>query len=201
LVDNGYAAKESTVDKPKLDCTKLGDIRLTFPSNAVNHRRFQFLASNLLTAFNCPVLLEPVDPSNYAVLLKDSKTAPQISFQPWLGDYAHPQDWLSLYWTCNAFADRYGYCNKDFDALVLKADQEPDSTKSIQLYQQAEDLLLKDVPSIFGTYSENISLVKPYVSGPKDHTGTADLGWPGESGPVWTYRIDLTHVPNNYPTR
>lgn len=199
LLDNGYAAKDSTPDKPKVDCAKLGDIRLTFPANTINHKRFQFLASNLLTAFNCPVILEPADPANYAVLLKDAKTAPQISYQPWLGDYAHPQDWLSLYWTCNAFADRYGYCNKEFDALVQKADQEPDSTKSIQMYQQAEDLLLNDVPSIFGTYSENISLMKSYVIGPKDHIGTTDLVWPGESGPVWTYSIDLAQVPGNYP--
>ncbi|MBI4790345.1 MAG: peptide ABC transporter substrate-binding protein [Chloroflexi bacterium] len=199
LVDNGYAAKDSTADKPKVDCAKLGEIKITYSASANNQKRVQSLVTSALAIFNCPITLEPVDPVAYKTLLADPKTTPQITFQAWMGDYPHPQNWLSLYWVCGAVSGRYGYCNKNFDQLIQEADREPDLTKSLQLYQQAEDLLLKDVPSILIGHYENLSLIKPYVAGLKDHAGSSDMQWPGEWGPVWTYDIDLTKVATTYP--
>jgi oligopeptide transport system substrate-binding protein len=201
LVNNGYAAKDSTADKPKVDCAKLGEIKLTFVASPLRHTRFQFLAGNFARVFNCPITLDPVDQAAYESLSRDIKTAPQIFHRVWVQDYPHPQNWLSLYWVCEPYFTypEYSYCNKDFDALVTKADQELDSKKSLELYQQAEDVLLKDVPAAFANYAENIYLVKPYVMGLKDHISPTDTEWPGEWGPVWTYDIDLSQVPTNYP--
>jgi ABC-type oligopeptide transport system substrate-binding subunit len=85
------------------------------------------------------------------------------------------------------------------DALLAKADQESELPKALSLYQQAEDLLLKDVPAAFANYAENIYLAKPYVIGPKEHTGSGDTNWVGEWGPVWSYDIDAARVPPSYP--
>jgi oligopeptide transport system substrate-binding protein len=201
LVNNSYTAKDSTTDNPKVDCAKLGEIKLTFAASPLNQARFQFLADNWTRVFGCPIKLDPIDAAALRALSKDDKTRPQISFQGYWQDYPHPQNWLGMYWTCggNDFSVRYGYCNKELDALLLKADQERDWPKSLLLYQQAEDLMLKDVPAAFANYLENIYLVKPYVMGPKDHTGSNDTAWPGEWGPVWAYDIDLSQVPANYP--
>lgn len=201
LVNSGYAAEESTLDAPKVDCAKLGEIRLTFASSAVNQTRFQFLADNWTRVIGCPIKLDPI---NAGALrnVKDAKTGPQVFFQGYLGDYAHPQNWLSTYWACaTSFALRAGYCNKNLDALLAKADQEPDLAKSIALYQQAEDLMLRDVPSAFANYGENVYLIKPYVIGPADHKSSSDIEWIGEWGPVWSYDIDLRRVPATYPRR
>jgi oligopeptide transport system substrate-binding protein len=140
-----------------------------------------------------------VDATVMTALTKKLETQPMISYQGWIQDYPHPQNWLSVYWTCNAFAKRYGYCSKEFDALTAKADQTLDFPTAIKLYQQAEDILAQDVPSIFVNYQENMYLVKPWLIGPKDHTGSSDAEWAGEWGPVWTYDVDLTKVPANYP--
>ena len=199
LVDNGYAAANSTPDKPVVDCKKLGEIKLTYGATSVNHARFQFIAGNFVRVFNCPVTLDPVDATVMTALTKKLETQPMISYQGWIQDYPHPQNWLSVYWTCNAFAKRYGYCSKEFDALTAKADQTLDLPAAIKLYQQAEDILAQDVPSIFVNYQENMYLVKPWLIGPKDHTGSSDAEWAGEWGPVWTYDVDLTKVPANYP--
>jgi ABC-type oligopeptide transport system substrate-binding subunit len=105
-----------------------------------------------------------------------------------------------VFWTCNGVgAKREGYCNKDLDRLTQAADKELDFKKSLEMYGQAEDILVQDVPSAFAYYNEAIYLVKPWVVGPKDHTGSSDLEWAGEWGPVWTYDIDLSRVPANYP--
>ncbi len=199
LVDNGYAAADSKPDAPKVDCKKLGEIKLTYPARPLDHARSQFIAGDYARVFGCPVILDPVDATVFTAMTKKIETQPLISRQGWIEDYPHPQNWLSVYWTCNAFAKRYGYCSKDFDALTAKADQELDFQKSLVLYGQAEDILTQDVPSAFAYYNEAIYLVRPWVIGPKDHTGSSDLEWAGEWGPVWTYDIDLSKVPANYP--
>jgi oligopeptide transport system substrate-binding protein len=199
LVDNGYAAATSTAAAPKVDCAKLGEIKLTYGASPLNHARFQFMAGTYVKVFGCPITLEPLDATVVTAMTKKVETNPQIGRQGWIQDYPHPQNWLSVYWVCGAFSARYGYCNKNLDAMLAKADQELDFAKSLTLYQQAEDLLLADVPGAGANYTENLDLVKPWVIGPKDHTGSSDAEWAGEWGPVWTYDIDLTKVPATYP--
>jgi oligopeptide transport system substrate-binding protein len=195
LLANGYA----TADGKKVDCAKLGPVKLTYAATPLNHARFAFIAQNFVNVFGCAITLDPVDATVMTALTKDVKTNPQISRQGWIEDYPHPQNWLSVYWVCNAFSKRYGYCNPNFDKLTQQADQQLDFQKSLQLYQQAEDLLMSDVPAAFSNYTENLYLVKPWVIGPKDHTGSSDAEWAGEWGPVWLYDIDLTKVPATYP--
>jgi oligopeptide transport system substrate-binding protein len=143
-VDNGFAAADSKPDAPKVDCKKLGEIKMTYAATPVNHARHQFVAGNYARVFNCPITLDPVDATVFTALTKDIKTNPMISRQGWIEDYPHPQNWLSVYWTCNGFAKRYGYCSKDFDALTAKADQTLDLPAALKLYQQAEDILAQD---------------------------------------------------------
>jgi oligopeptide transport system substrate-binding protein len=195
LIKNGYG----TADGKKVDCAKLGDLRITYGATAANNARFQAWAGYFVSTFNCPITLDPVDPTVATALTKDPKTNPQISRQGWIQDYPHPQNWLTIYWTCNAFAKRYGYCNKDMDALLAKADATIDNDAAIKLYQQAEDMLLADIPGAPIYNSENVYLIKPYVSGLKDNTSSADDAWAGQLGPVWTYDVDLTKVPSTYP--
>ncbi len=199
LIQNGYAAPDSTPENPKVDCAKLGEIKLTYPATAVNHARFQYIAGNFVRTFDCPILLDPVDPTVFALLTKDVKTNPQISQQGWAEDFPHPQNWLSTYWVCGAFSKNYGYCNLQLDEILRQADAAPTLEESLTLYQQAEDLLLSDVPAAISNYDEYIYLVKPYVRGPQQNTGPADAAFPGQYGPLWEYSIDLNSVPATYP--
>jgi oligopeptide transport system substrate-binding protein len=199
LIDNGYAAADSTAEKPKIDCAKLGDLKLTYGASTLNHARFQFLAGNLVKVLGCPVTLDPVDPTVYTQMTKDPKTFPLLSRQGWIQDYPHPSNWLSVYFTCAGFAQRSSYCNKDFDALTAKADASTNFEESIKLYQQAEDLLMSDVPTAFTNYSENLYLVKPYLMGLNDNQSSSDSSWVGQWGPVTTYDVDLSKVGEGYP--
>lgn len=199
LVNNGYAAADSTAENPKVDCAKLGDLKLTYPDTPQNHPRYQFIANNFTSVFGCPVILEPVDPTVFTVLTKDLKTNPQISRQGWAEDFPHPQNWLSTYWVCGAFSKNYGYCNLNLDQLIAQADSAPTLEESLKLYQEAENLLLSDVPAAIANYDEYIYLVKPYLTGPGENTGPADAGWPGQYGPLWNYGVDLRQVPDTYP--
>lgn len=84
---------------------------------------------------------------------------------------------------------------------MKQADATADLEKAIPLYQQAEDMLIQDVPGAFMYNPENLHLVKPYVLGPTDNLSSQDAGWAGQFGPVWQYDIDLSQVPASYPTQ
>jgi oligopeptide transport system substrate-binding protein len=199
LVDNGYGAADSTPEKPKVDCEKLGELKLTYPGTPITHARYQFIADNFTRVFGCPITLDPVDPNVFAQLTKNVKTNPLISLQGWAEDYPHPQSWLSAYWRCGSFSKNYGYCNLQLDEMLAQADHAADLEQAIKLYQAAEDFLLADVPAAIANYDEYIYLVRPYVHGPKNYPSPGDASFPGQYGPVWEYDLDLSQVPANYP--
>lgn len=197
LIDSGFG----TPDKRKVDCNKLGTIKLTYSNTPRTQFLYQFIAGSLTRVFPCQVLLDPIDPSAYPVAVRDPKTAPQMFLIPWEEEYPHPQDWLFLQ-TCNGvYATRIGYCDKDFDAALAAANQELDFDKAMTLYQAAQKILVNDVPGAFLWNNDNAYLVKPYVVGLWDHHSAADQEWPGQYGPVVGYDIDTSQVAGNYPAQ
>ncbi len=196
LVKNGYGTADG-----KVDCAKLGELKISYASTAVNKLRFEFVAANFQKVFGCPIVLDPVDSTVLTAMTKDVKTNPQMARQGWIQDYPHPNNWLSIYWKCAAFAKRYGYCNQALDAQMAKADQTLDFAASLKEYQKAEDMLMADLPGSPAYYNEALYLVKPWLIGLKENTGSSDLEWAGEWGPVWTYDVDLTKVPADYPKK
>lgn len=199
LVNNGYAAADSTADNPKVDCAKLGEIKFTYPDSPVNKQRVEYLSTMMTKVIGCPITPDPVAGTEFTSLTKDVRTNPQLSLQRWIEDYPHPQNWLSVYWTCGAFSARYGYCNLFLDQILKQADGTEDFEKAVALYQLGEDLLIQDIPGAFLYNPENLQMVKPYVLGPQNNLSSQDGGWAGMYGPVWEYDIDLSQVPASYP--
>lgn len=191
LVNSGYAAKDSTTENPKVDCAKLGTIKLTYLDSPVNRARYEFLATNFTRVLGCPIVAQATNVASKMPL----------AVQAYRHDYPHPRTWLSVWLCSSAFATAFGYCNKEFDALLARADQEREASTAFALYQQAEALLLNDVPAAFAHYVENISLIRPYVVGVREHVSALDTEWAGEWGPVWQYDVDVTRVPASYPRK
>ncbi|UCC90109.1 MAG: peptide ABC transporter substrate-binding protein, partial [Dehalococcoidia bacterium] len=62
--------------------------------------------------------------------------------------------------------NNYGeYSNPEVDALLERANVELDKEASLELYQQAEQLLVEDAACLPLLFGKNYVLVKPYVSG------------------------------------
>jgi oligopeptide transport system substrate-binding protein len=194
LVDNGYGTADG-----KVDCAKLGEIKFTYSDTTANKQQVEYIAKNLQNVFGCPITPNPVPPMQFTVLVRDVKTNPQLSLQNWVEDFPHPQNWLSTYWTCGSFAKRYGYCNVFVDQLLKQANATVDFEAAAKLYQQAEDLIVADVPGAFMYNPKNLQLVKPYVFGPAENVSARDAGWIGQWGPFTQYDIDLANVPPSYP--
>jgi oligopeptide transport system substrate-binding protein len=143
----------------------------------------EWLAAQYRAVLGVELTLVPLSPDEWSPLIDNPATRPQILDWGWFQDYPDPQDWLSVYWTCNStvYASLAGYCNPEFDALVARADAEPDPEDRLALYEEAGRLLVADVPSAFLYVWEEAWLVQPYVTG---YTTTAMDVWPGWSTPL-----------------
>ncbi len=197
LIENGYG----TADKKKIDCNKLGTIKLSYSNTPRTQALFSLIAANLTRVFACPVLLDPVEPNAYPVYVRDPKTTPQLFLIPWEGEYLHPQNWLFLQSCKGVYAQRIGYCSKDFDTALTLANQEMDSEQAIEKYKAAQRIFVGDVAGAFLWNNDHAYLVKPYVLGVREHLSALDAAWAGQFGAVSAYSIDTTKVGAGYPTR
>ena len=76
----------------------------------------------------------------------------------WIGDYSDPNSFLDLWLTDNGNNDT-GFSNKKYDSLIKSANSTGDSTKRIELFNQAEQILLNEMPVIpIYTYTINYLL-------------------------------------------
>lgn len=109
------------------------------------------------------VTVRQLEPERYIYHLKEEKD--EMFDMGWIADYPHPQDFLEvLFYTGveNNFAE---YSNPDVDDLLDRAAIETDSDLSLEMYQQAERMLVDDAACLPLWFGMNYILVKPYVKG------------------------------------
>jgi len=83
----------------------------------------------------------------------------------WIMDYPDPEDIIDLLFYSRSRQNNTGYSNPQVDALIEQARVEQDVTKRLQLYQQAEQLIIQDAPWIPLFFGRSHFVVKPYVKG------------------------------------
>jgi oligopeptide transport system substrate-binding protein len=91
------------------------------------------------------------------------KGAYQMFTAGWIMDYPDPEDVLDILFYSQSRQNSSHYSNPQVDDLLLKARTELDTSARMALYQQAEQMILDDVPWIPLYYGRNHALVKPYV--------------------------------------
>jgi len=94
-------------------------------------------------------------------------------------DFLDPFNMLSVWLS----GGRHSWTNPDFDAKVKAAASFlGPSDQRIKMFQDAERILVSDVPGVFVYHETPIQLIKPYVTGPAlqpDKSGNRSLHWPG----------------------
>ena len=182
------AALDASTFGPGPDKLNALGLKLTFGDTPRNRQRSEWLVAKYKENLGIDIALDPIDTTTFTAITKDPKTFPLLARQGWCADYPDPQNWLSVYWRSDTtFAQRMGYKNEEFDKLTKQADVELDPAKRMDLYKQAQQLLLADIPSAFGYNSTNHYLVQPWVKGIV--TTPQDSDWAGSMVP-WAITID-----------
>jgi oligopeptide transport system substrate-binding protein len=93
---------------------------------------------------------------------------------PYQYDYIDPSNMLTSLWrsTSAAGSPRHAWQSDEFDRLVTEAGSEVDPEQRIDMYQEAERILVEDVGGIFLTHRLIFQIWWPYVTGiPADESG------------------------------
>ncbi|HEV8574452.1 MAG TPA: peptide ABC transporter substrate-binding protein, partial [Dehalococcoidia bacterium] len=89
----------------------------------------------------------------------------KISSQGWVADYQDPHNFLDLQFHSQSPLNDTHYSNAEVDALLEQARSEKDATARLDLYQQAEEIIVEDAAWIPLSHSKASVLIKPYVQG------------------------------------
>ncbi len=81
----------------------------------------------------------------------------------WIMDYPDEEDILNIHFDSESPNNNTFYSNPEVDALLREALLEPDAARRVDLYQQAERMILDDVPWFPLFFDRFHALIKPYV--------------------------------------
>jgi oligopeptide transport system substrate-binding protein len=146
----------------------LPEVKISYNSdNPANQARIEYIIQMYQNSLGITLVPDPTEGKTLNALRKDVETAPQfVSGGGWCADYPDPQNWLSVFWHSRSeFAESIGYSNPEVDKLIDQADVEIDPEKRMELYDQAQKLVVDDTPYIIRSTSKGSFVVKPYVKG------------------------------------
>ncbi|HZQ07494.1 MAG TPA: peptide ABC transporter substrate-binding protein [Anaerolineae bacterium] len=125
----------------------------------------QAIAEMLKDNLGANISIEQTDWATYLSEISGTNVDFQMFDIGWSADYVDPENFFGILFRSDSLNNWSGYNNPEVDKLIDQASLESDLEKRINLYQQAEDLILKDAPVLPLTYGRDYWLTKPYVKG------------------------------------
>jgi len=139
----------------------------------------EFLQGQMKTNLNINITLDGMESSAFQAFVNAEQH--QWAWFGWGADYPDPDNWLPEIFGTGAGNNHTTYSNPEFDTLCEDAAKELNNTKRLELYAQAQEMIVDDVPIVPMFFRERFWLVKPNVKGlvttGLDHQCPGDLYW------------------------
>lgn len=110
------------------------------------------------------ITVENLEPDRFQDEI-DAGNHGQVFSGGWCADYPDPENFADVLFHSDSAQNEGHYSNPELDALLERARVERDPDKRIELYQQAEEMIVEDAPVLFTTHSLSYALVKPHIKG------------------------------------
>jgi oligopeptide transport system substrate-binding protein len=110
------------------------------------------------------ITIENLEPDKYLDLLYSGQHG-QLFSSGWCADYPDPENFADVLFHSGAEQNIGNYNNPALDTVLDQARVEQAVTKRIQLYQQAERMIVQDAPALFITHGVSYELVRHNVKG------------------------------------
>jgi oligopeptide transport system substrate-binding protein len=110
------------------------------------------------------ITVENLEPNYYLEQIYSGNHGQLIS-GGWCADYPDPENFADVLFHSESGQNNGGYSNPELDALLEQARVEQDVTRRIDMYQQAEQMLVDDAAALWTAHSFSYELAKPYVKG------------------------------------
>jgi ABC-type transport system substrate-binding protein len=139
----------------------------------------QAYASMLSEHLNINVEIQTMDRQAFYAAMNAKPTEILFGWVSYGQDYFDPSNMLGVWLS----GGRHPWSNEEYDNLVNEATSLiGDDAARLQMFQDAERILVEDVPAVFTYFSTPIQLIKPYLTGPAlepDANGITAIHWPG----------------------
>ncbi|MEU1839004.1 peptide ABC transporter substrate-binding protein [Micromonospora chersina] len=154
----GAAGQFNPTEAKKLYQAAGGPSKITISYNGDGgHKDWVDATCNQLKANLGVDCVGSAEPKFADLLTKVEKKQPVGLFRMgWVMDYPSMEDYLGPLYSTNGSSNYYGYSNPEFDRLVKEGAAAPTQAEAIKKYQQAEDILAKDMPVIPLRFGENV---------------------------------------------
>ena len=156
------------------------DLTMTVRGGAVpvEEATTQAYAAMLKEHLNINVELQTIDRQAFYDAMNAKPTEILFGWVSYGMDYFDPSNMLSVWLT----GGRHSWSNEEYDQLVNEATTslEDEETRTA-MFQDAERILVEEVPAVWAYFETPIQLVKPYVIGPglePDVNGITAVHWP-----------------------
>jgi oligopeptide transport system substrate-binding protein len=167
-------AREVLQEAGHADGTGLMPITYAYISeNPIAFSAAQFFHDQLAEYLGIEVELQPLSREEWLDLYLGGEL--QVFFTGEASEFPDAEGFLQEFWTCQryegdkcvAFAGgNYShYANPEFDRIIQQAVKETDTKRRVDLYEDAEAILVGDAAAVFLGYENRSVLVKPYVKG------------------------------------
>ncbi|ARU62280.1 hypothetical protein CBW65_15615 [Tumebacillus avium] len=135
-------------------------IKLMVDEGDIGRKSGEFIQEQWRTNLGIEVDIEPLP---FKLRLKKQKEHTyDISLGVWIADYNDPMTFLDLFTTGGGI--NYGnWSNAQYDKLIADAKSEPDPKKRISILQDAEKLLLEEMPIGPNNFRARAYVTQPYV--------------------------------------
>jgi oligopeptide transport system substrate-binding protein len=136
------AAKQKLADAGGWD----GQMTLNFYTDTTLEQAMEAIATQWKDNLGIDVKLNPINPNSYYDLTYGQKMDGPW-WDGWVEDYPSLEDYLTPIYGSNGGYNLSGYSNKTFDDLIDQGNAES-ITNAVPIYQQADDIILQDMPAI-----------------------------------------------------
>jgi oligopeptide transport system substrate-binding protein len=154
-------AKQLLAQAGYSDVSKLPEIKFQYADSAGNRLIAQFLQGQMQDNLGITITLEPMESKAFQQLVNAEQHT--WAWFGWGADYPDPDNWLPELFGTDAGNNHTTYSNPEFDALAEEALSELDNTRRLQLWAQAQEIVIDDCPIVTMFYRERFWLAKPYL--------------------------------------
>jgi ABC-type oligopeptide transport system substrate-binding subunit len=127
---------------------------------------------------NIEVELEEHDSQGFTAALNAKPTQILLGWVRYGMDYLDPSNMLSVWKT----GGRHSWSNPEYDAKLKEASEYLGAPEErIKLFQEAERILVEDVPAVFVYHGTRVQFIKPWLKGDflkPDKNGISAMHWP-----------------------
>ena len=152
LADAGYPSGQGF---PKMT--------LVYGATATNKAVAERVQADLKTTLGLDIGIEGWSPATY--LDRVAAEGPSLFLLRWAGDYPHPDAWLRTAFHSAAAANYGKWSNAPFDRFVEQAEVEQSPARALDLYSQAQTVLVGEAAGLWLYHPAQLRLVKPWVKG------------------------------------